>query len=212
MIRSPPDTPALLLAFLGIGYALGILNAGYYVVRLRQEADIRDFGSGNAGATNAGRLLGRWGFLAVLLLDAGKGAAAAGMACWASEDPRAPVVALAGAVLGHIWPIQLGFRGGKGVSTLLGGLLVVDPLGVAALPALFLPCRAILGRFVPSGLLALGGVPLLSFVRHESLPQAMGLMALVGIVWFAHRHDLRAEAFDTLRNAEANPPNQSPPR
>lgn len=187
------STPVLMLAIAGFGYALGIVNPAHYLVRLRRGYDIRDLGSGNAGATNAGRVLGRWGFVVVLILDGAKGAAPVGLAQWVSDDPLLALTALAGAILGHIWPLQLGFRGGKGVSTLLGGMLVIDAGAVAIIAAIVLPLLVIIRRFVPSGLLAMAALPLALYVRHASPSEAAGALALVGIVWFAHRDQLKAE-------------------
>ncbi len=197
-------SPALLLGFAGVGYLLGAPNAAHYLVRRNRNLDIRDFGSGNAGATNAGRLLGRQGFLVVLMLDAAKGAAAAGLARWLSGDPWTATAALAGAVLGHIWPVHLGFRGGKGVATFLGGWLVIDAGAVLVLAAAVLALLAVIRRFLPSGLLGLAAFPLILYARHASLPQAIAAMALVGIVWFAHRHQLDASAWRPRRTARTS--------
>jgi glycerol-3-phosphate acyltransferase PlsY len=197
MITLAEKTLTLFLTFL-LGYTLGVLNPAYYMVRRSHGRDIRECGSGNAGATNAGRLLGWRGFLAVLLLDGAKGAIAVGLARWVSDDGWVAMGALAGAVVGHIWPVQLGFRGGKGISTLLGGLLVVDLASVVILVMLFLPIWAVTKRFMLSGLLALALFPMGLLFQQAALPQMLGTWSLVGVVWFAHRHDLRAEIFRLL--------------
>ncbi len=90
---------------IALAYGLGCLCAGYYVVRWRTGADIRRIGSSSAGARNAGRVLGRWGFALVLALDALKGVAAVWAACAIGLGGAAVAV-----VAGHVVPVQLGFR------------------------------------------------------------------------------------------------------
>ncbi len=130
---------APLLAFLILGsYLLGAVPFGYLVARLK-GVDIRQHGSGNVGATNVGRVLGRRYGVLVLLLDAAKGAATTVTAGWLmarlpnlgglSPSQRDLVLLGAGAacVIGNILPIYLRFRGGKGVATSLGVVLGIYP-------------------------------------------------------------------------------------
>lgn len=210
MTRWPEPAWGALLLFLGLGYALGVLNAAYYLVRGRRGCDIRDLGSGTAGATNAGRVLGRRGFLIVLTLDAAKGAVAVGLARWLSGDPWVILAAQGGAVLGHIWPLQLGFRGGKGVATLVGGWIATNPVVVLLLAAMVPLLQAMIGRFVISGLLALAITPLVLHLLDAGLTRMAGDLVLVGVVWFAHRRDLRAELRRVPGNAPADPEARGP--
>ncbi|MCH8926216.1 MAG: glycerol-3-phosphate acyltransferase, partial [Proteobacteria bacterium] len=109
--------PYLLAAFAG-GYLLGSIPFGLLLARLAGLGDIRGIGSGNIGATNVLRT-GRKGLAAAtLLLDGGKGAGAVLLAGLWGPDPQ--LMAALGAVLGHIFPLWLRFRGGKGVATVLG--------------------------------------------------------------------------------------------
>jgi glycerol-3-phosphate acyltransferase PlsY len=136
------DSGLALLAILG-GYALGCLNAGYYWVRWRTGRDVRAHGSGNAGARNAGRLLGRNGFWLVLTLDFLKGIATVAFARWLHAPAWSVAFAGVAVMAGHVWPVQLGFRGGKGVATSLGVLLIHEPrliLVVATLAAIGFVC------------------------------------------------------------------------
>src|SRR6185436_3747385 len=121
----------LVVALIG-GYLLGSIPFGLVLTRVAGLGDIRAIGSGNIGATNVLRT-GRKGLAAAtLMLDAAKGAAAVLLARhFAGAD--AALVAGAGAMLGHLFPVWLGFKGGKGVATGLGVLLAVAwPVGVAA--------------------------------------------------------------------------------
>ena len=122
--------PALLLA----AYGLGGLSPGWWLVRRAKGADLRTQGSGATGATNAGRVLGTRGFILVLVLDAIKGAVAViGVRLLAPGSPWT-ALALPAVVAGHIWPIWLGFRGGRGGAPLLGGSLACNgPLTLVAI-------------------------------------------------------------------------------
>ena len=109
------------------GYALGCINFAYYGVRLFTGKDIRSLGSGNPGARNAGRVFGSRAFLLVTIGDMGKGAAAVALALWCDVGELATGTALVASVIGHCWPIQMGFRGGKGVNAMAGSNLVYAP-------------------------------------------------------------------------------------
>ena len=97
-------------------YALGCFTTGYYLVRLRLGQDIHDSGSGSVGARNVGRLLGWRGFLLTVLGDFGKGALAVWAARHFTMDDRLVLLAMLAVVAGHVWPMQLRFRGGKGMA------------------------------------------------------------------------------------------------
>ena len=115
-----------LVTMAAFGYCLGCVNCGYYLVRLRRGVDLRAVHSGNAGATNAGRVLGRRAFVAVLALDTAKGASAALVGLWVADYAGAATAALA-CIAGHIWPVFAGFRGGRGVATAFGGGRTTQP-------------------------------------------------------------------------------------
>jgi glycerol-3-phosphate acyltransferase PlsY len=124
----PPflSTPAGLAMLLAGAYAIGGISPGWWLVRRSRGGDIRDVGSGQTGATNVGRVLGNRGFGLVLLLDAVKGAAAVlGVRLLAPSTPWA-ALALPAVIAGHIWPVWLGFRGGRGGGPLLGGCAAFD--------------------------------------------------------------------------------------
>ncbi len=146
--------PYLLGALVG-GYLLGSIPFGLVLCYAAGYGDIRKIGSGNIGATNVLRTGNRPLALATLILDGGKGAAAALLA--AQFGPHTMILAGAGAVLGHLFPVWLGFRGGKGMATTLGTLLAVAP-AVGALACLTWLVIAVLFRF--SSLASLGAMAL----------------------------------------------------
>ncbi|MDQ7775828.1 glycerol-3-phosphate 1-O-acyltransferase PlsY [Paracoccus aminovorans] len=115
-----------------VGYLLGSIPFGIVITRALGLGDLRRIGSGNIGATNVLRTGNKPAALATLLLDSGKGAIAVLLARWLA-GPDAALVAGAAAFLGHLFPVWLGFRGGKGVATFLGTILALDwRLGLAA--------------------------------------------------------------------------------
>ncbi|MBL3560711.1 glycerol-3-phosphate 1-O-acyltransferase PlsY [Rhodovulum sulfidophilum] len=127
------DTPLLLLALFGLcGYLLGAVPFGIVMARLFGLGDLRKIGSGNIGATNVLRTGNKLAAFLTLVLDAGKGGIAVLIArALAGED--AAQIAGGAAFLGHLFPVYLGFRGGKGVATFLGTLLALAwPVGIAA--------------------------------------------------------------------------------
>jgi len=110
-----------------IGYLLGSIPGGYVMGRLTRGIDVRNFGSGKTGATNSLRTLSLWAVLAVLVIDIGKSAVAVSIARVLFDDAWAQALAGMGAVAGHVWPVWLGFRGGRGVSAAYGSLLAMNP-------------------------------------------------------------------------------------
>src|ERR671918_2166790 len=121
---------------LAVGYLLGSIPFGLLLTRLAGKGDIRDIGSGNIGATNVLRTGSKGLAAATLILDALKGAAAVLVAqrLW----PDAVNFAAAGALIGHLYPVWLRFKGGKGVATMLGILIPLLPLGAAIYAAVWL--------------------------------------------------------------------------
>src|SRR4051794_37968242 len=109
-----PTIPVSHAFFIALGsYGLGCVSTGYYLVRMRSGCDVRERHSGNTGARNVGRVLGMGGFLVTLLGDIAKGACAVGLVWRFTGETRLAAVAMVAVVAGHVWPCQLGFRGGK---------------------------------------------------------------------------------------------------
>ncbi|WP_273852253.1 glycerol-3-phosphate 1-O-acyltransferase PlsY [Guptibacillus spartinae] len=131
-------------------YLLGSISFSYLIAKIVKKIDIRDHGSGNAGATNTLRVLGTGPAIAVLALDVVKGILAVWLGYWFTSEPIVPFLAGICAILGHNWPIFFGFRGGKGVATTIGVFATI-----AFLPALYAGIIAIFAivitRFVSLG-------------------------------------------------------------
>jgi acyl phosphate:glycerol-3-phosphate acyltransferase len=180
-------------------YLLGCFTTGYYLVRLLAGEDIRTISSGNVGSRNVGRLLGTKGFLLTFAGDAGKGLLAVWLARQVSPDLWLAEVALVAVTAGHIWPVQLHFRGGKGFATFTGGMLLLQPLvlgmGLVICALLFPFFR----RTTKTGLAALACSPLfmalVNFLGGEKFrPKEFSLYCIqVAIVLYAHRSNIRRE-------------------
>ena len=128
-LASPPLTYAIVAV---LAYLLGSIPFGLVITRALGLGDLRGIGSGNIGATNVLRTGNKGAALATLVLDAAKGGIAVLIARWAVGEDAAQLAAL-GSFLGHLFPVWLGFRGGKGVATFLGTLIALAwPVGLAA--------------------------------------------------------------------------------
>ncbi len=173
-----------------LAYALGCIATGYYLVRWRTGVDVRRQGSGGAGATNAMRVLGRPAFAAVFLADLAKGAVAVGVARWFDVGALGAAMVGMAVIAGHIWPMQLGFLGGKGVATAFGAALVYD--GWVAIAALAIAGVLFGGglRFVPAGLVGTTMTPILALVLGQSVDVALGFALMAALVLAGHRRNI----------------------
>ncbi len=177
-----------------VSYLLGSIPFGYLLVRIFKGSDVRASGSGNIGATNVARqspLLG----VATLLLDAAKGLAAVLIAqtLFGGEHQRLIMTwAAFFAVLGHLFPVWLRFRGGKGVATSLGAFVLLTPKSILCMVGLFL-LVAVAFRYVSLGSISVAAAfPLLVWAFHEYVdPRQIGLIALVSalVIW-RHRQNI----------------------
>lgn len=114
-----------------VAYLLGSIPFGYLIVKLRRGQDVRGQGSGNIGATNVARVAGAGAGISTLALDVAKGYLAVWLAeRWSGGDIRWMMLAAVSAIVGHMFPIWLRFRGGKGVATGLGVFLPISGLAV----------------------------------------------------------------------------------
>ena len=174
---------------LGFGYLLGSIPFGLLVTRLAGLGDVRSIGSGNIGATNVLRTGRKDLAAATLLLDGGKGVAAVLLASFYGPDMG--LMAGLGTVLGHLFPVWLRFKGGKGMATTLGVLLALGwQMGVAAC----LTWLAAAGLFRYSslaGLAATAASPLFAWLLLEDLQLAELTAILAALVWFRHAANIK---------------------
>ena len=176
-------------AFILFGYLLGSIPFGLLLTWAAGLGDIRGIGSGNIGATNVLRTGRRDLAAATLLLDLGKGAAAVLLAGWLG-GPQAALWAGAGAVIGHLAPVWLRFRGGKGVATALGVLLAAAwPVGLLAC-ATWLATAGLVRISSLASLAAVGLAPFFAWALADSGTVKLSLVVAV-LVYARHHANIR---------------------
>jgi len=183
--------PSRELAIVCAGYALGCVSPGYYLVRVRSGRDIRTINSRSTGSTNVGRVLGRPGYIVTLLADSAKGGLAVGAALYFGVSLWGTICAMLAVVSGHIWPVQLGFHGGKGLATGFGALIVLD-YRLALLLGSIAVLGPVLGLGTVSFLAAAIASPAVAAVLARPKIEVAGLGVLVLLVLVAHRDNIRA--------------------
>lgn len=184
-IFPPIETAPMMLAIIGIAsYLLGSVPFGLVITKLMGLGDVREIGSGNIGTTNVLRTGSKSAAVATLVLDAGKGAIAVLIARAIAGEGAAQLAGFA-AFLGHLFPIWLGFKGGKGVATFLGTLLALAwPIGLMCCGA-WIVAVLLTKISSASALVASAAAPLFLWMYG---PQNMiGLaLALAALVWLRH--------------------------
>ncbi len=204
-----PAWPHLL--FVVLAYLVGGLSPGYWLVRWRTGMDVRATGSGATGATNVGRVLGRGALAFVLTLDLAKGALVAGVARMLDVPDPWAFAALVAVVAGHIWPVWLGFRGGKGVGPFLGSWLVFAPAALLPCLGLSLICMPWVRRVSIAGLCGLVLLPPAAWWAGDSRAAVAAACTTLTLLIWSHRNNLRtfvAERWhDAGRSAQEVPSN-----
>lgn len=184
------------LLVLVLAYLLGSFS-GSLVMGRWLGIDIRGHGSGNAGGTNALRIMGWRMALMVVCIDVGKGMLAAGLALVLSpgEGLVAPATLAFAAILfamaGHTWPLYFGLRGGKGAATLVGGLVVVWPASVPVVLGVWLLCLGLTGYVGLSTILAAAGLLPLAWLLFPDPVKLAFAFAAGGFIIFTHRYNLQ---------------------
>lgn len=185
-----------------ISYLLGAIPTSVVFGKMARGVDVRQHGSGNAGATNTWRVLGWKAGLTVLALDVAKGAAAAKLVPLIRFGPlplSTPVVAiLCGllAVIGHVYPIYIGFRGGKGVATGAGMLIAIAPVPMGIAVGVFLLCLFMFGMVSLGSILAAVSVPVTIAISNALFGTGYHLLllviscVLVAFIMYNHRGNI----------------------
>ena len=174
-----------------LGYLLGSIPSGWLAGRWLKDIDLRELGSGSTGATNVLRQVGKGPALVVFLIDVGKGAAAVLIARALGLGDWIQVLAGLTALAGHIWPVWLGFKGGKAVATGLGMFLgLAWPVGLASF-GVFLAVFS-LSRYVSlASVLAAISLPLLMAANSGSTANlVVALVAMLLVLW-RHRSNIQ---------------------
>lgn len=177
-----------------VSYLLGSIPFGYLLVRFIKGEDVRTSGSGNIGATNVARKSPMLG-IATLLLDAAKGFGAVQLTrvlFGASHSPLILMLAALSAVIGHMFPIWLKFRGGKGVATSLGAFILLTPKSVLCMMVLFIVVVAAFRYISLASIVAAFTFPFQAWMFHEYAdPRQLILIALTSVlVIWKHRENI----------------------
>jgi len=170
-----------LLLALALGYLLGSIPFGLVLTRLAGKGDVRDIGSGNIGATNVLRTGSKPLAAATLVLDCLKATAAILLArqLW----PGTENFAAAGALIGHLYPVWLRFKGGKGVATLLGVLIPLLPMGAVIYAVVWIGLLLVLRISSVAGVIAALSAPVSAAILGEQLLFPMLLAFALLVVW-----------------------------
>jgi len=179
-----------------IAYFLGSIPFGYLIVKLASGGDVRQSGSGNIGATNVTRAVGKIAGLVTLVLDAGKGYFAVWLAVrWFHADIRWEIIAAVCAVLGHMFSCWLKFRGGKGVATGLGVFLLICWQAIVAALVLWLIVLAFWRYISLASVAAAAALPFLVYVYyapHHAPPVSVTAASafIAALIIFKHRENI----------------------
>lgn len=176
-----------MLVALALGYLLGSIPFGLLLTALAGKGDIRSIGSGNIGATNVLRTGSKPLAALTLVLDCLKATVAVLLAKYLFGVDAAPVAA-AGALIGHLYPVWLRFRGGKGVATLLGILIPLLPVAAVVYAAIWIILLLAVRISSVAGMAAALSAPVVAAIMHSSLfPMLLGFAVLV--LW-KHRENI----------------------
>jgi acyl phosphate:glycerol-3-phosphate acyltransferase len=172
-----------------VAYLIGSIPFALLLAR-RFGTDLRRIGSGNLGAANVMRASGVRAGLLVAGLDVAKGAVGVALASRFSDNASAPAIAGFAAVVGHIYPVWLRFRGGKGVATACGAFSVLTPAAVPPALAVFL-VAVWLTKYVSAGsVLATLALPPIAYALGSPAPAVVSAFAVAALIMFRHRSNL----------------------
>lgn len=184
-----------------ISYFLGSVMGSIVMGRLRGGVDIREMGSGNAGGTNALRTQGFGFALGVVIIDIGKGVLGAGVVPgleipFIAEDPAVSRTWLAlccgaAAVLGHVWPVYHGFRGGKGAATYIGALLVLAPKLIVPMLLVFAIVLVFSGFVGLSTMSAATSLPIWLVLMDGTVELILFSIFMAGFIIYCHRSNIQ---------------------
>jgi acyl phosphate:glycerol-3-phosphate acyltransferase len=173
-----------------LSYLLGAFPTGYVLFRWASRKDIRSFGSGATGASNVLRLKGWKLAVPVALIDVAKGAIPALAAFRLTGDPGFAALCASAAVIGHCFPVYIGFKGGKGVATAAGAMFSLAPGPAVCCLAVFVLLVA-LTRYISLGSIAAAGLfPVFGALFHRPTALILWSLPLVAVILFRHRSNI----------------------
>ena len=179
-----------------VSYLLGSIPFGLLLMKLSQGKDVRSYGSGNIGATNVFRKSRLTGVL-TLIFDAGKGYLAVLIAVWLGADPSWQAIACVAAIAGHIFPVWLKFKGGKGVATGCGAFLALCPPAVLTTLVLFVLVLALTRYISAASILATALFPVWAYLYGYPAPVLIWGSAGALLIIAKHHQNIRRLASGT---------------
>ena len=178
------------LAVIVMSYLLGCVCFAYYMSSIVHKKDIRTIGSGNPGSSNIGRQFGVLWFIPVLLLDALKGFLVVIFLNYFDFDTWVKLISMLAVIIGHIWPFQLSFNGGKGLATVMGvalGFNYFIVLGCAIIAGVF---YMLISKSNAGLLVSVFFGPIFVWVLGYSYEEIIVFMIIAAVVIFAHRNNI----------------------
>ncbi len=180
--------PILMLLAAGIGYLIGSVPFGLIFARLGGKGDIRDIGSGSTGATNVLRSGSKFLALATLLADMAKGGLAVGL-LWRLGNDHAAYLAGVAALVGHLFPVWVGFKGGKGATVFAGAMLIMSPLTGILFPLIWILLAVIFRKSSVATIISLlASLAILAFLGEMDTVRYATLMVVLSL--WAHRENI----------------------
>lgn len=174
-----------------LSYFIGSIMFGFLITKIIYRKDIRVQGSGNVGARNAGRLHGKTAFVLIFLGDALKGVLVILAARYLQFSETIQLIGLALAILGHIKPITLKFKGGKGISTFIGGIIAFEPLFVPVIILGFCVLYPFMKSFTLAGLATFLFIPVVLFIKNNDWLSCIVALGIIAMLYAAHAENLK---------------------
>jgi acyl phosphate:glycerol-3-phosphate acyltransferase len=177
--------------YLIASYLVGGLMTGFLVAKVLRGHDLRVMGSGNIGARNAGRVLGPSGFVLTLAGDILKAAAVVWAGIELGFPPNIQLLGFLAVIIGHLYPIFLRFKGGKGVASFIGGLLVFNWLSAVLVGVAFLLFYSIKRSLTVAGLFAFALAPFFYWLLEKQWLETLILIPISLLVVYVQKDDIK---------------------
>lgn len=181
----------MIILLIVCSYLLGNILTGSILTSLFYKQKISARGSGNPGARNVGRLYGKKAFILTFLGDALKGTLAVVAAKLMGFGPSVELLALLSVVIGHMYPVLYKFRGGKGVSTFIGGLVLFNPLVLVVFISVFIIFYPLLKSFTVVGMFAVLSLPIIVYLFAYNFTSILITCFICGLVILAHGKNIK---------------------
>ncbi len=172
-------------------YLIGCFNTGYYLISFLYKKDIRTIGSYSTGATNVSRVCGKKGFMVTFLGDSMKGLLTIEVCKYLQVENIVVALCFLFVIIGHVFPVQLNFKGGKGIAVSIGALIAFDYHLIIGLFLCFAIVMMILRNYQMSGLVAFILLPIEALGTGKSLVTIVTFFLVAWIVIYSHKKNIQ---------------------